>query len=128
MIRHRRHPQRGATDGGLLLGEEGEECVRLLCGLASDPAAVNRVAQHGDQALRCNSDALTAQCDPVCLADWLKQLLKIENPSGELWSWASSYYLNFTHYLELQHWAHPDLMDPLLLVEAWWRQVHLWQY
>ncbi|SPO28271.1 uncharacterized protein UTRI_10202 [Ustilago trichophora] len=111
---------------GLLLGEEGEECVRLLCSLASDLAAAGRVAQLGDQASQSDLDALRAQCDPVCLADWLKQLLKVENLSGELLSWASSYYLNFTHYLELQHWVHPGLMDPLLLVEAWWRQVAIY--
>ncbi|SPO25630.1 uncharacterized protein UTRI_10115 [Ustilago trichophora] len=111
---------------GLLLGEEGEECVRLLCSLANDLAAAHRVAQRGDQASRSNLDALRAQCDPVCLADWLKQLLKVENLSGELLLWASSYYLNFTHYLELQHWVHPGLMDPLLLVEAWWRQVAIY--
>ncbi|SPO21453.1 uncharacterized protein UTRI_10044 [Ustilago trichophora] len=111
---------------GLLLGEEGKECVRLLCSLANDLAAAHRVAQRGNQASRSDLDALRAQCDPVCLADWLKQLLKVENLSGELLSWASSYYLNFTHYLELQHWVHPGLMDPLLLVEAWWRQVAIY--
>ncbi|SPO20527.1 uncharacterized protein UTRI_00003 [Ustilago trichophora] len=111
---------------GLLLGEEGEECVRLLCSLASDLAAAHRVAQRGDQALQSDLDALTDQCNPVCLADWLKQLLKVENLSGELLSWALSYYLNFTHYLELQHWVHPGLMDPTLLVEAWWRQVAIY--
>lgn len=52
--------------------------------------------------------------------------MKVENLSEELLSWASSYYLNFTHYLELQHWVHPGLMDPLLLVEAWWRQVAIY--
>lgn len=62
---------------GLMLGEEGEECVRLLCSFASDQAAAHRVERAFLSGVTSDSDlaALTAQCDPICLADWLSELL-----------------------------------------------------
>lgn len=67
--------------------------------------------------------ALTAQCDPICLADWLSELLGHDELPEELLSWSSTYYLNFMHYFELGEWVIPGQMDPMILVEGWWRQV-----
>ncbi|KAJ1031356.1 hypothetical protein NDA16_000797 [Ustilago loliicola] len=116
---------------GLMLGEEGEECVRMVCSMAADVVAAKRVeayAQKQQQQLQEvqrqeNDPALfEAQCFPICLIDWLDELLGSDNVQQPLRSWASQHYLNFTHFLELGETVFPGRLDPMLLVESWWRQ------
>ena len=115
----------GRSSVGLMLGEEGEECVRLLCSLAMDLAAARRVqtASPGGKSRQTELDTLTMQCNPVCLRDWLCELLRRERLDDKLLEWSSRFYLNFTHFFELSRWVSPGEIAAMLLVEGWWRQV-----
>ncbi|SPO28285.1 uncharacterized protein UTRI_04682 [Ustilago trichophora] len=127
---------------GMMLGEEGEECVRLLVTIAADLVAADRVQRAcTEKKLAVNSiDLFRAQCDPICLRDWLQTLFNTESkaswygvhhhdqprPGRDVLEWASDYYLNFTHFVKLGVTVVPDQADPKLLVEYWCRQAALY--
>lgn len=109
---------------GLLLGEEGEECVRLLCSIAADLVAADRVQAANSTTKLPNSSPLLfdAQCLPINLYDWLQRLLGSTSNDEALKSWSSRFYLNFTHYVRLDKSFAPTKFKPALLVDFWWRQ------
>ena len=122
---------------GLLLGEEGEECVRLLCSMAADLVAAERVqcASHEEGFLENDFALFEAQTSPICLKDWLGVMfgkhfgvtkeIPCEADQADisaLLEWATGCYLNFTHYLRLDALIPPGKLDPSLLVEYWLRQ------
>ncbi|SPO20522.1 uncharacterized protein UTRI_10042 [Ustilago trichophora] len=127
---------------GLMLGEEGEECVRLLVTIAADLVAADRVQRACTQEkLAANSIGLfRAQYNPICLRDWLQMLFNTESKAGwykvhpdhppqpgrDILEWASDYYLNFTHFVELGLTVKPEQADPALLVEYWLRQAAIY--
>ena len=117
---------------GLALGEqreegrEGDDGVRLLCSMALDLVAARRVerACAHEPLSKTSLQLFEAQCQPICLKDWLVELLGLEDRQhGALLDWSADYYLNFTHCLRIGAPLLADEMDAMLLVEYWWRQV-----
>ena len=123
---------------GMMLGEEGEECVRLLLTMAADLVAADRVERECANSGQRVSDLtlFQAQCDPICLKDWLKKLFNTTKEDAwyglqhdndreagrRVLEWASDYYLNFTHFIKLGVTIVPDKVNPNLFVEYWCRQ------
>lgn len=114
-----------------MLGGEGEEGVRLLLSMAADLVASKRIQLLNANAAQDTKDepsVFAAQCDPICLCDWLETLFG-KNLDYNLRKWASKYFLNFTHYLRLSSYVYsdPDKQHRRLqcsaLVEYWMRQV-----
>ncbi|SPO27215.1 uncharacterized protein UTRI_10332 [Ustilago trichophora] len=119
---------------GLMLDEEGEEGVRLLLSMAADLVASQRVEQLSQMTFSEKQDnetaiprLVSAQCDPICVRDWLDMLFGKQNLDSKLRLWASHHYLNFTHYLRLSTYVYSDKQHRRLecnaLVKYWMRQV-----
>ncbi|SPO25989.1 uncharacterized protein UTRI_03354 [Ustilago trichophora] len=112
---------------GIMLGEEGEECVRLLCNLAADlvaAAAVESTLQQSTQDTLFSKqlDIFVAQSKYICLKDWLECLVGPKSLRQDLCSWSAEYYINFTHWMRLRGTLQPGHLDPMLLAEHWMRQ------
>ncbi|SPO26290.1 uncharacterized protein UTRI_02566 [Ustilago trichophora] len=112
---------------GIMLGEEGEECVRLLCSLAADlvaAAAVESTLQESTQKTLFGKqlDIFVAQSKYICLKDWLECLVGPQSLRQDLCSWSAEYYINFTHWMRLRGTLQPGHLDPMLLAEHWMRQ------
>ncbi|SPO22200.1 uncharacterized protein UTRI_10068 [Ustilago trichophora] len=112
---------------GIMLGEEGEECIRLLCCLAADlvaAAAVESTLQHPSPGTLFSQqfNLFVAQSKYVCLKDWLECLVGPQSLRQDLCSWSAEYYINFTHWMRLGGTLQPGHLDPMLLAEHWMRQ------
>ncbi|KAJ1024200.1 hypothetical protein NDA16_003039 [Ustilago loliicola] len=127
---------------GLMLGEEGEEGVRLLFSLATDLVASDQLQAErelGSNSTTHDTDKVedvvhpfAAQCNYICLFDWLVKLFGRANLDPLLLNWTQGYYLNFTHYLRLGSYVYSDperrdkRLDWKALAEYWWRQVAIY--
>ncbi|PWN51386.1 hypothetical protein IE53DRAFT_386230 [Violaceomyces palustris] len=127
---------------GLMVGEEGEEGVRLLFTVALDMAATKEAVAGATEAYQGDLDEVDQsswevfpslrkandekRLGPVSVAAWLEVLVGSERLDERIKRWANLRWMNFTHFTRLETQFNESKSMPIeLIVESWMRQFAL---